>query len=332
MVSLVFLFFFVHANDRPVVAILTLPTKACRGRGASPPQYFAASYVKWLEAAGARVVPLFYDSSKQVVQQLLQNVNGVLFTGGGAGFTDPGYERTVDAVLAYSKSLYDSKKDTMAVWGTCLGFEAIVRSEGEQNGGRNPLLDGFDSEDLPLPLDFVGKQGDSRIFNATLMGSMAYDIYKDQPVSFNNHQSGVTPSAFSANKYLSGNYNIIATNKDRKSKAFVSMIENRVYPIFSTQFHPEKVSFEWNTRESIPHGGDAIAANMYLVQAFVDFARQSSQSFSSEEVLDSKLIYNFVDDLKYSGKTGSDFEEEYLFNCEQESKLNFKTQKTFLGQ
>ena len=43
--------------------------------------YFAASYVKYLEMAGAQVVPVFGYQEKAYYDQLLPKINGVLFPG-----------------------------------------------------------------------------------------------------------------------------------------------------------------------------------------------------------------------------------------------------------
>jgi len=45
--------------------------------------FIPASYVKYLEMAGARVVPIYYDAPKEYYDNLLTKLNGVLFTGGG---------------------------------------------------------------------------------------------------------------------------------------------------------------------------------------------------------------------------------------------------------
>ena len=44
--------------------------------------YFAASYVKFLEAGGAKVVPILSTDSAEDVSKLVLQLNGVLFTGG----------------------------------------------------------------------------------------------------------------------------------------------------------------------------------------------------------------------------------------------------------
>jgi hypothetical protein len=45
-----------------------------------------ASYVKYLEASGARVIPIHYKMSKLEIAQMFGSVNGILFTGGTAPF------------------------------------------------------------------------------------------------------------------------------------------------------------------------------------------------------------------------------------------------------
>jgi hypothetical protein len=47
--------------------------------GSDPlPAYIAASYVKYLESAGARVVPIFYDSPLETLTTMFSQVNGIL--------------------------------------------------------------------------------------------------------------------------------------------------------------------------------------------------------------------------------------------------------------
>jgi len=41
-----------------------------------------ASYVKWIESAGALVVPIHWDASYEELDNLFNSVNGMLFTGG----------------------------------------------------------------------------------------------------------------------------------------------------------------------------------------------------------------------------------------------------------
>lgn len=134
-------------NDRPIIGILTLPNehqsevrpRCCSCSFPRPSvqaflpallqfpgaSYFPASYVKWIESAGARVAPIKvspknvdhvpaaalavhhadqysdwsynvylnlvdaqYTDSASSIAALVSSLNGVLFTGGGAEFVD----------------------------------------------------------------------------------------------------------------------------------------------------------------------------------------------------------------------------------------------------
>jgi len=70
------------------------------------------------------------------------------------------------------------------------------------------------------------------------------------------------------------------------------MIEAFNYPIYATQFHPEKPAFEWNSTLTINHSRESILSNNYLMQFFVDETRFNSHSFTSTDLTNS-LIYNY---------------------------------------
>lgn len=40
--------------------------------------------MKWIEAAGARVVPIRFDANQSELDKMFDSVNGILFTGGDA--------------------------------------------------------------------------------------------------------------------------------------------------------------------------------------------------------------------------------------------------------
>jgi hypothetical protein len=48
--------------------------------------YIMAAYVRFVQGAGARVVPFIYDEPEDVTIEKLGKVNGVLFPGGGGDY------------------------------------------------------------------------------------------------------------------------------------------------------------------------------------------------------------------------------------------------------
>ncbi|XP_019233050.1 PREDICTED: gamma-glutamyl hydrolase 2-like [Nicotiana attenuata] len=71
-------------NYRPVIGIVSHPGDGASGRlnNGTDVSYIAASYVKFAEMAGARVIPLIYTEPPEILNQKLNLVNGVIFTGG----------------------------------------------------------------------------------------------------------------------------------------------------------------------------------------------------------------------------------------------------------
>lgn len=59
-------------NYRPVIGILSHPGDGASGRlnNATNASYIAASYVKFVESAGARVIPLIYNEPREILFQV----------------------------------------------------------------------------------------------------------------------------------------------------------------------------------------------------------------------------------------------------------------------
>lgn len=64
------------ANDRPLIGILTQACHHCPGKS-----YVAAAYVKWIESAGGRAVPVRFYVSDEELRRLFNTLNGLIFPG-----------------------------------------------------------------------------------------------------------------------------------------------------------------------------------------------------------------------------------------------------------
>ena len=103
------------ANDRPIIGILDQDFV-----DGSKRTFIAASYVKWVESGGARVVPLFYEKwSADEMISMLKNINGVLLPGGGVKMTGKYYDQ-LQVVFNYAKQSNDNGV-YFPIWGSCLG-------------------------------------------------------------------------------------------------------------------------------------------------------------------------------------------------------------------
>jgi len=67
------------------------------------------------------------------------------------------------------------------------------------------------------------------------------------------------------------NYTSLSINYDGSSGVkYISSMEHKTYPFFGVQFHPEKIMYEWTTKEKIPHSPDAVIASQYFATFFVN--------------------------------------------------------------
>ena len=74
----------------------------------------------------------------------------------------------------------------------------------------------------------------------------------------------------------------LSTNIDQEGLEFLSTMEANDYPIFATQFHPEKNAYEWAPKfTELPHTKEAVNVAQYMAEFFVDVARQSTHKFES---------------------------------------------------
>ena len=75
---------------------------------------------------------------------------------------------------------------------------------------------------------------------------------------------------------------------------FIALLEARDYPIWGSQFHPEKNSYEWSRKyKNIPHTKEAMEATIFFANYFVEQTRRNFHEFESRELEEQYLIYNF---------------------------------------
>jgi gamma-glutamyl hydrolase len=275
-------------------------------------EYIAASYVKWIESAGGRVVPIPYNAPKEYLSVLVPQLNGLLYPGGAADVNDA-------AQFMFKLALQLNDQGTyFPVWGTCLGFEWIL----QMASGDLKILDhDLDSMNLTLPLIYTKKAATSRLF-----GSASADIYKNLetlPITMNNHEQGITIERLAQYPNVEAFLDVLSTNYDRNGRQFISAYEAKKYPIYAVQFHPEKNNFEYGEYddgrpyEVVDHSYEAILTSQYFANFFIQEARRNDNRFNDAKVERKALIYNY----QTFTITWPTFVESYIFK--HDSKQTF---------
>ncbi|CAI5992462.1 unnamed protein product [Closterium sp. NIES-64] len=258
-------------TDRPVVGVLTLPITVPSQRkiGVSS---FATSYQRWIEAGGARVVPIFYDSTKEELDFILNRINGVFWTGGLVDFNPTEEDPEGSKYLA----------TTEYVWKHVLFANDV-------NG---TWIREVDAENFAINLGFTADGWLSRLF-----GGMSYELFKQVAsplgdLAFNNHGLGVHPDDFRASPAHEV-FRILSVDEDRNGTQFVSTVEGRHFPFYGSQWHPEKAPWEWNPKHEIAHNEWAGTFSNYLGRYFVTECKYNKNQFESEYELSKYLVENW---------------------------------------
>ncbi|KAF7822608.1 gamma-glutamyl hydrolase 2-like [Senna tora] len=267
---------------RPLIGILTHPGDGASGRltNATDVSYIAASYVKFVESAGARVIPLLYNEPQDTLLKKLDMVNGVIFTG---GWSKKGlYYDTVQTV--YKKVLEKNDGgDYFPLYAISLGFELISIIISEDSN----ILDDFTSSKQPINLYLT----QNAISDGAMFQRFPPDLLKKVTTDclvLQNNRYGLSPEGLLNNEKLSSFFEILTTSKDANNK---------------------KNAFEWGTK-NVPHTEDAVRLTQSAANFLVSEARKSSTRPDSQDVLDN-LIYNYIP--TYCGKAGKGYDQVYLF-------------------
>ncbi|UYV81927.1 GGH [Cordylochernes scorpioides] len=294
----------IQLNNRPIIGVMSQETYGRQTKyGYS---YIAASYVKFLESAGARVVPVLLGQPPSYYTTLADSLNGLLFPGGGTSIVDSDFSRK--GFLLFNAALKKNLRDNVyfPVWGTCLGFELLMYFCANQQ----VWLKSCAAQDMAAPLNLTTEQ--SRLIDS--LSLTIRDSIQHENVTVNYHQWCLTPHNFTASG-LNQTFKVVSTNRDTRGLEYISTVEAHNLPIYATAWHPEKNQFEFTHRTNhshIPHSPQAIRVGQEFANFFVNEARRNSQTFPTEQMENSYLIYNYHS--VYTGVNGSDFEQKYYFN------------------
>ncbi len=291
-------------TNRPIIGIIAQPTRRTMFENIGGSLYIAASYVKFLEASGARVVPIRTDLSEENIKKLFKSINGAIFPGGVASLINSSYANTSRIIFDLAKKTFDNG-GYFPIMAMCLGhqFLATVANSASQISIRRT-----DTYNLIAPLNLLKDYRESKLFRS--IPDYLVKSANATPITAHFHRYSLPFKFFKENKKLNDFFKVLTTNFDRKGTQFVSTLEAKKYPFYSTQWHPEKCAFEWGLRKNIRHDLTAIQLGQYISNFFVNEARLSSHKFPSEKEIRNILIYNYQP--VYTGKDDLYYEQVYV--------------------
>lgn len=305
-----------------IVGILTLPTsKNDQIWSKSSFSQIPASYVKWIEQSGLRVIPIKFDLPLKSIRILLRKINGLVIPGGAANFINQHKCKFIKKIIKVKKKykkycasrfmktvnfilkeaiIMNENNIFFPIWGTCLGFEVILVSLSKQTLPRRKI------NSLNHSQNVFWEKINSKYF--IRMNKSDLNNMQNKKILFYNHIYGILPEDIMKNKYLKDSINIIATTKMDDNTKFVSIFEHSKYPFIGVQFHPEKIQFEHKVFLNKIDDFKSINISYNMSILFAKLVLKNNNYFDNERVLQALLIYNYP-----IYKNGGSYEQIYTF-------------------
>eukprot|EP00899_Mesostigma_viride_P013063 jgi/Mesvir1/21758/Mv04163-RA.1 len=275
-----------QATDHPLIGILSQPIFTQREiPGGHNQSFISASYVKLIEAAGARPVPISFDAPRDEIKRIMRQINGVIFPGGSSSL-DPDSQFFETATYIWELAVQFNRQGVyFPILGVCLGFEAFLRIVSDDVD----ILEDFVAG-VPSTLEFTGDVLNSRIFGS--MGVQLLRKLEKQQLAMEAHRKGISPAKFHADKNLTTFFRVLSYSHDENGKKYVSTMEAKHFPFSATQWHPEKNAFEW-IWSTTPHSRDAVEITQGVANFIADESRKCPHKPDTLQSEMDLLIYNY---------------------------------------
>ncbi|XP_065361133.1 gamma-glutamyl hydrolase-like [Calliphora vicina] len=304
-------------NFTPVIGILCMDIAADlrKSFGNDYYSYIAANYVKYLESAGGRVIPIWIKRPRSYYEDIMSKINGILLPGGAVYFdTTKCTEDLRSDCVQSSKYIFEIAKDlcekgkSFPLWGTCLGFQLMLTHSANLVDIRQHCL----LKQCSLPVNFESDEilASSKLFAnidkelKSRMASLSFGVH--------NHRCCITKKDLCINE-IDKQWKVLACNKDDNGLEFITIVEHNSLPFYGFQIHPERLIFDnYVTNNKSHHCLECFELAQYFSKFFVHQCNLNGNRFNSKEEESRHSIYHFPIVLSDTADKKK-FQQHYLF-------------------
>ena len=279
-------------------------------------QFAAASYCEYVGQTGAMPVLLPFDLSDEKLYAILDQLQAVVIPGGGSDLGEVTGEptdlmKTISKIVAYSKKKLDSENKQFPIFGICMGFQGLFMAFSDPK----VLTAGFNDKYQSHPVVVDPAVWPQSRFFSKLKKEVTAATFEQGHVYY-WHTWGIRYESLDEPQYahLKDELLILAHSREgaqHDGQKFVALFEHRKYPIYGSQFHPEKLQYEANASNGfLDRSATSLKFVIELIHQFVDEARAEAKTYSDiPEWI--KPYFSFMNTAALTGYDGS--ERSYVF-------------------
>jgi gamma-glutamyl hydrolase len=235
------------------------------------------TYVNWIKASGGEIVVIHSWDTNDYINYVLSEVDGVLFQGGSVDISpEKSFAKTANYILRSIIELHDKKIKKISIWATCLGFELISNLIEGKN-----VLSNYEAVELTSSTFSEQDLKNSKMFR--YFSKFEFEAMR-QKVFNEHHVWGISPSVYPNSTVLKDFFTITTTSVDKNGKEYINSIEAKNYPIFATQHHPEKTSYDMIQDDVAASSLQALFVSRALGNAFMFYAKQAETLAKSQKI------------------------------------------------
>lgn len=277
----------VQMTTKPVIGVVTYPYHDSTKN--YDDCYIKLNTIKWLEAAGADVIPIPCWSTEEDLQKYIEKVNGIYLQTGTSTLeiTEKPY-LLIRKIVSLIIDLKDKKNINLPLWGSGWGMEIL-----------HSIISGSSKS-----IDFLQNSGNSFLLYVDLEANKdtkMFSLFSDKDmenvnkfplaVTFSTHAIG--PREYNNYRDLENFFEQTSFGLDEDKRAFIASVEAKNYEIFGVQFDPESICYNRNKSFNIPSGINAVRIAHNLSNFFVNISRKNTNVMTKEERLAFKVINSF---------------------------------------
>lgn len=286
----------VRSDSKPIIGILSTPSDFHGQYSPEEYSYIKNSYAEFVESADGIPIAIPWDMPEKDLISLLNSINGVLFTGGDASMWE--YDQKINdvrftnftarAALIFNYIIHLNDQGIhYPLYGICQGHEIIAMAFHQ----KPHIIDNFKHPGQLNKVEITAEGRQSRMFGN--MPDHLVEFLKKERSMFYNHRYGFNTSLLFEQPHISEFFTITAKGVDNNGKEFIAGLEAKNYPIYTVQYHPERVLSEWlNMTDNLNHPEESAQAIIVQSMFLISEAKKNSNSFKNVEAIDRFLINN----------------------------------------